>query len=193
MTAGPRLALVLLLALFPLGSCRLFRKPKPVPKPARLPVQTAPAPVSRTLVEPPPEISLEMEAQIPAGIPQEVQIAMPTPPSARRTPARTSPRTTPPVPEASPPPAAAPLLVPMLTPAQRQQLERQVNERVDRTQGVLATFTGKRLSRDQREIVGQIRTFLKQAEEARGTDLLRANNLAERAAVLAQDLARRLR
>jgi hypothetical protein len=41
-------------------------------------------------------------------------------------------------------------------------------------------------------VLNQIRTFMEQAEEARRTDLLRARNLAERAEVLALDLARQL-
>jgi hypothetical protein len=51
----------------------------------------------------------------------------------------------------------------------------------------------RRLTADQAAAVSQIRTFLQQSEEAGKTDLLRANNLAERAEVLAQDLTARLR
>jgi hypothetical protein len=81
----------------------------------------------------------------------------------------------------------------MLTQAQRQELERAVNERIGRAQSVLASMAGRRLAGGPAEMVNQIRTFIKQAEEARDTDLLRANNLAERAEVLAQELAKRVR
>jgi ribose 1,5-bisphosphokinase PhnN len=54
-------------------------------------------------------------------------------------------------------------------------------------------MAGRRLAGGPAEMVNQIRTFIKQAEEARDTDLLRANNLAERAEVLAQELAKRVR
>ncbi len=81
----------------------------------------------------------------------------------------------------------------MLTPVQQQELERSTGERIARAQNILASISRKRLNKEQGDMAGQIRTFLKQAEEARGTDLLRANNLAERAEVLAQELANRLR
>jgi hypothetical protein len=49
------------------------------------------------------------------------------------------------------------------------------------------------LTREQTAAVNQIQTFISQAEEARKDDLIRANNLAERADVLAQDLMNRVR
>ena len=119
-------------------------------------------------------------------------MVIPTPPSEEKRAPRPAPRV-PAAAETPPPPAPAPQLVPMLTPAQRQELERSVNDRIGRAQNILGSILGKRLSGEQEDMVGQIRTFLKQAEEARGTDLLRANNLAERSEVLAQNLARRLR
>jgi hypothetical protein len=188
MSARKRVAVALLLALPALTSCRLFRKPKPVPRPFKLPVQTRPAPAPPALLEPPPEIPPDTTAQGPATLPHQ-EPPLPAPPPARKTPPRFA------APAAEAPQAAtpAPLLVPVLTPAQRQELERSVNERTSRAQRVLASIAGRRLSREQAELAGQIRTFLKQAEEARGTDLLRANNLAERAEVLAEDLALRLR
>jgi hypothetical protein len=81
----------------------------------------------------------------------------------------------------------------MLTPAQRQELERSINERIRRTQGILASIGARSLNGELGDLARQIRTFLQQAQDARSTDLLRANNLAERAEVLAQDLAKRLR
>jgi hypothetical protein len=81
----------------------------------------------------------------------------------------------------------------MLSGAQRQELERTIGERLNRARGVLGSLEGKRLAKEQVDLVNQIRTFIGQAEEARKTDLLRANNLAERAEVLANDLASRAR
>ena len=78
----------------------------------------------------------------------------------------------------------------MLSSAQRRELERTINERIGRARGVLRSLQGKRLAKEQ---VIQIQTFIDQAEDARKTDLLRANNLAERAEVLANDLASRVR
>ena len=81
----------------------------------------------------------------------------------------------------------------MLSSAQKQGLERTINERIGRARGVLKSIEGKRLAKEQADIVYQIQTFIKQAEEARKIDPLRANNLAERAEVLASDLANRVR
>ena len=57
----------------------------------------------------------------------------------------------------------------------------------------MAAIGGRRLNSEQEDLAAQIRTFIRQAEEARTTDLLRANNLAERAEVFAAELAKRLR
>jgi hypothetical protein len=81
----------------------------------------------------------------------------------------------------------------MLTAAEKQNLERSVSDRIARAQSTLAAVGGRRLSSEQEDLAAQIRTFIRQAEEARATDLLRANNLAERAEVFAAELAKRLR
>ena len=192
MSARKKVAVALLLMMPALTSCRLFRKPKPVLLPAKIPVQTRPVPAPPPEVEPPPEIPVDTEVQSPADLLREPPMVIPTPPSEEKRAPRPAPRV-PAAAETPPPPAPAPQLVPMLTPAQRQELERSVNDRIGRAQNILASIAGRRLRREQQDMAGQIRTFLKQAEEARGTDLLRANNLAERAEVLAQNLARRLR
>jgi hypothetical protein len=51
---------------------------------------------------------------------------------------------------------------------------------------------GKSLNGEQSEIADRIRTFEKQAEQAREQDLVTAVNLAKRADLLAQDLLQRL-
>ena len=56
----------------------------------------------------------------------------------------------------------------------------------------LAIAAGKNLNANQSEIVNRIRTFQKQAEQAREQDLVTAVNLARRADLLAQDLIKRL-
>jgi hypothetical protein len=81
----------------------------------------------------------------------------------------------------------------MLSPAQAQEAERMIAERLGRAEGILRSLQNRRLSAEQRDTVVQIRTFISQAREARRTDLLRANNLAERAQVLATDLAEQLK
>lgn len=180
-----------------LTSCRLFRKAKPVPPPAAAPIQIKPAPVKTPpppVLEAPPEIPQSAEDKPPIELPGAEQQPLPPPPVKKR-PSPAGPRVQAPVETAPPAPAAAapsPQLRPIFTAAERQELERAVGERLGRAQAILAALSGKRLNRGQRELAGQIRTFIGQAEEARPTDLLRANNLAERAEVLAQDLARRV-
>ena len=190
-SARMRAAIVVLMLAPGLTSCRLFRKPKPVPIPAP-PVQVQPAPVPKPPNPepevPPPELK-PSEPQPPALFPQPPP-ELPPPPSQKR-PSPLGPRA--PAPAAQPSPAPAPQLRPMLSSAQRRELERTINERIGRARGVLKSLQGKRLAREQADIVNQIRTFIEQAEEARRTDLLRANNLAERAEVLANDLANRVR
>jgi hypothetical protein len=188
-----RAAVVVLMFAPGLTSCRLFRKPKLVPMPAP-PVQVQPAPVQKPPSPepeiPPPELK-PVEPPPPGVIPQpQPELPPPSPPSQKR-PSPLGPRA--PAPAAQPPPAPAPQLRPMLSSAQRRELERTISERIGRARGVLKSLEGKRLAREQTDIVNQIRTFIEQAEEARRTDLLRANNLAERAEVLANDLANRVR
>jgi hypothetical protein len=179
---------IVVLALAPaLTSCRLFRKPpRPFTPP---PAQARPAPAEKQPnpeLMPPPELT-PVESPQPAVVSQP-QSQLPPPPSQKR-PSPVGPR----VPAQTQPPAAAPQLRPMLTEAQRQELTRVTGERIGRAQRVLKSLEGRRLGRDQADMASQIQTFIDQAEEARHTDLLRASNLAERAEVLANDLARRTR
>ncbi len=197
MTARTAATLALLLMAVSLAGCWPFRKPKPVPPPAKLPAQTQPKqapkpPAPPPKLESPPQIPPTAEAQSPVILQQTAPQPLPPPPPMKKRSPQPSPRV-PPAAETPPPPAPAPQLVPMLTPAQRHELERSVTDRIYRAQNLLASISQRQLNAEQEEIVGQIRTFLKQAEEARSSDLLRANNLAERAHVLAEDLVRRLR
>jgi hypothetical protein len=177
---------LLVLALAPtLTSCRR-KPPRPfTPPPARVqpvPAEKQPSPE----LESPPDLP-PFESPLPAVV-TEPQTQLPPPPSQRR-PSPAGPR----VPAQTQPPAAPPQLRPMLTEAQRKELARITDERIDRARRVLKSLEERRLGRDQAAIADQIKTFIYQAEEARHTDLLRASNLAERAEVLANDLARRTR
>jgi hypothetical protein len=187
--------LVVLLLTPGLVSCRLFRKPlRPVPPPFRPPVQTDSA-TSRKPAERPepasaPEIPPSEQAEPMVMIPEDLQGPLPPPPKPR---IPVSQPVQQPQAQTAPPPGPAPQLRPILTPSQTQELERTITERLSRAQGVLRSLAGRRLSRSQSAAAGQIGTFIKQAEEARKTDLLRANNMAERAEVLALDLAQQMR
>ncbi|MFB3776546.1 MAG: hypothetical protein ACE141_03015 [Bryobacteraceae bacterium] len=190
-----RAALLIALLLPALSSCRLFRKSKPAPPPAKIPAQTQPSPAPPPQLEPPPQLSPSAETQEPAGLPGQITEPLPPPPpEEKKRPSRASPRAPAPAESSAPAPAApAPQLRPMLTAAQQQALERSITDRIARAQNTLAALAGRRLNSEQEDLAGQVRTFIRQAEEARATDLLRANNLAERAEVLAAELAKRLR
>lgn len=69
---------------------------------------------------------------------------------------------------------------------------RTLDESLDRVNRALAVVEGKNLTPDQKEIAERIRTFRKQAEQAREQDLLTAVSLARRADLLAKDLLERL-
>jgi hypothetical protein len=196
MRAGMRVMLVVLLLTPGLVSCRLFRKPpRPIPPPFRPPVQTdstqAQKPAEPPAPAPPPEITPSEPAEPMVMIPDTVQRPLPPPPKPRIPVSR--PVQQPPAQPAPPPPGPAPQLRPILTPSETQELERAISDRVSRAQGILRSLERRRLSRSQAGLASQIRTFIAQAEEARKADLLRANNLAERAEVLAQDLAQQMR
>jgi hypothetical protein len=78
----------------------------------------------------------------------------------------------------------------ILTPQQQKAYNDEIDRNVSRAQRTLAALGGRRLNGEQQTYLERIRAFLKQADEARKTDLFRAKNLAERASLLADDLLR---
>ena len=172
-------ALLIILVLLPsMVSCRLFRRSEPV-KP----------PVTAT-----PAASVPPAQQEPAPSPQE-EPPKPEEPAASTAPEPVKKRPSPAGPRVQSPPAAAPQaqapapqLRPMLSPEQRQQLDRTVTARLQRSRQAMAVLKTRQLSKEQANVLSQVSTFVQQAEEARSTDLARASNLAERADVLSQDL-----
>jgi hypothetical protein len=115
------------------------------------------------------------------------------PPAPRRKTAR-GPATQPPV-ETAPapqpsPPSPPPQLEQVLTPERQKAYNDEIDAHMARCQRTLAGLAGRRLNSEQQTYLDRIRAFLKQAEEARRTDLFRARNLAERASLLADDLLR---
>jgi hypothetical protein len=184
------------LAVLWTASCWPFRKARPAapasaptPVSAQPPAPEPPLPEARptTAESEPPEVPAEQ----PVLRPPVVMIPAPLPAPPKR-PSPAGPRVEQPSGEPQPqaPPAAPPpQLKQILTPEQRAALERNINDRLTRARATLASLRGKTLNPQQTALVEHIRTFIAQAEEARSTDLLRASNLAERADVLARDLA----
>jgi hypothetical protein len=182
-----------LLLVLSLGSTSCwFRKPPRafVPPPAR------PKPV--IVASPPempaaPEIDANATATLPSEVPGSIMPPAPPPssPPARRPATAAAPRTTPPpAPQPEPPPL--PRLGQIFTAAQLREYNQTLDQSLERVRRALAIAAGKNLNADQSEIVNRIRTFQKQAEQAREQDLVTAVNLARRADLLARDLLERL-
>jgi hypothetical protein len=87
---------------------------------------------------------------------------------------------------------APPKLAQMFTPEELRANTRALEESLERVNRALAIVEGKNLTAEQKEIAERIRTFRKQAEQAREQDLLTAVSLARRADLLAKDLLERL-
>lgn len=205
MTGLRTAALAAVLAAVLAGTaCNPFRKRKPVtvpPPPKIFPLPTRPkekAPAPEIPAPPQPETSPAPDirtAEPPPGPPRPTP-EPPAPPRRRRPAAKQSPAPPPPEPAGSTVPSVpspqAPQLRPVLTAEQQQQLSQSITQRLERARQALAAVSGRRLNRSQQETVRQIRTFVQQAAEAAKNDLIRANNLAERADVLSQSLLRDL-
>jgi hypothetical protein len=86
-----------------------------------------------------------------------------------------------------------PQLGQILSAAEQQRYARITDQALARAKGVLRQLEGRQLTRDQRAGLDRIRTFIGQAEELRNRDLVQASSLAERADLLARDLAASVR
>jgi hypothetical protein len=185
-------ALPVILALSITSSSCLFQK-KPVtftpPPPRTAPTVTAKQP---TLADP-PLIAGDPMAEIP-----QAPNSMPDvpPPPAPKPPPRKPSVAAPPKPAAAttaaPDTPAPPRLGQIFTPDQQREYNRSLDQSLEHVKRALAIVAGKSLNQEQNDIANKIRTFQKQAEEAREQDLLTAVELAKRADVLAQDLLERL-
>jgi hypothetical protein len=183
--------LPVILALAMASSSCLFQKKRVAFIPP--PVRAAAKPVNQASALPDPPLiagnPAENIPQAPASLPD-----VPPPPAPRSPPRRPPVATTPPKPTVTQtqPEAPAPRLGQLFTPDQQREYNRSLDESLERVKRALSIVSGKSLNAEQSEIANKIRTFQKQAEEARDQDLLTAVTLAKRADVLAQDLLQRL-
>jgi hypothetical protein len=100
---------------------------------------------------------------------------------------------TPTPPSQEPAQAAVPQLGQMLTDEQRRDYETHIHDALERAQANLRKARSKpRLTEAQQRMAAQVETFVAQAEERRKTDLVTSRSLAERADLLARDLAESL-
>ena len=68
-----------------------------------------------------------------------------------------------------------------------------VDQNLASAEANLRVIATRKLSREQEGTVAQVQSFIKQARDARKTDLPAASSLAQRASILAKDLAGKLR
>ena len=105
------------------------------------------------------------------------------PPPARPAPPKSVPPPAPPRPPA--------VLSPQATPEEERRLTRLTNENIASAEQLLKRFDGRRLSTEQRDTAQTVRSFIAKAREAlAANDLGRASTFADKARVLAGELAR---
>ncbi len=115
-----------------------------------------------------------------------------SPPARPPAPARPGPQPATPAPPAAPPPA--PVLTPQVGKADEDRLRKDSEARITRVEQLLATLDQRRLGTEDRETQDTIKDFIAKAKDALASqDLLRASSLSEKAQVLADDLASRLK
>jgi outer membrane biosynthesis protein TonB len=173
------------------------RHPNFAPPPAPQPQQnaiTAPAELPQ-----PPEVPPEpSQPVIPAPtLPPEVPPppAPATPQPRPRRPAPSDTRTQPYPAEVPTPqqPAEPPRLSTKTTPEQERDLNTQIDQSLNNAETSLRAIQNRTLGKEQQGAVAQVRSFIRQAREMRVSDLPAARSLAQRAEILARDLASSLR
>jgi hypothetical protein len=142
-----------------------------------------------------PRIAIDEASIVPPPLPENPDLTTEMPEAPKRVARRPAPVIAPPKPVAQGPVApepVAPKLAQMFTPEEVRENTRALDESLDRVNRILVIVEGKNLTAEQKEIAERIRTFRKQAEQAREQDLLTAVSLARRADLLAKDLLDRL-
>jgi len=191
---------LLLIGLLPAAtsSCHkrqvLIPATTPAPAPAAAP---APPPAVRATEEipPPPTIAPSTETPQPESV---IPNPPPAPPPAAPKPTRrnTQRPAAPAAPAATAPaqPAApAPQLGIILTPEQQRQYNSDIDQSLQRADASLKSIGNRQLSNEQQASLDEARNFIRQAQATRASDLPAALRLAERADVLARNLASSLR
>jgi len=163
--------------------------PPPAHSQAQVPEPAGPLPS-------PPEITADVATMAAPPLPDTAPALIASFPEApRRVPRRPAPHIDTPKPPptvATPEPTAPPRLAQMFTPEEFRINTKALEESLERVNRALAIVEGKNLTADQKEMAERIKTFRKQAEQAREQDLLTAVSLAKRADLLAKDLLERL-
>ena len=187
-----RLQFVVLTLSMTASSC-WFKKSPPVftpPPVAAAPPPSTPDPNSLPV---PPTIQGDPNSTIPPPTSESMPKAEgKVPPGPAKPPRRGNGSSTTPVKPAPATTTPQPRLGQIFTAEQLRDYTRALEESLDRVRRALGVLDRKSLNREQSDIRNRIRTFQKQAEQARELDLVTAVSLARRADLLAKDLLERL-
>jgi len=141
-----------------------------------------------------PQIAPDSASTVPPQMPEM------TPPELPDAPKRIARRPAAPILQPKPPatgpapldPPPLPQLAQIYTIEEQRENKRILDESLDRVNRNVASIEGRNLTAEQKDTLERIRTFKKQAEQAREQDLLTAVSLARRADLLAKDLLEHL-
>jgi hypothetical protein len=190
----PQAAIVVFLVALPSCSKRQVAVPVPAPPAALSQPRVTEQPAPPAPQSPPPEPSSAATTNTTQTTPYQVnKPAAPPAPAARKAsrpavaPASPQPAATPAPSPAAPVPA--PQLVDLVPPDQQRRLNAAIDQSLSHAQASLGGIANRELNKDQQALVEQIRKLMQQARASRGSDLPGAKSLAERAEVLAKDLA----
>lgn len=156
----------------------------PAPAVTTPPVHETPPPQPAVQPEPPPQTPPET-VQTPVTQPS-LPTPQPTQPPPRSP--RPRPQQTPQPPAAPAPAAAPPAFGELLTADQQARLLHACEQSAQAARRALNQAAGHSLNRDQMDMANRVRSFLKQADDAKATDLSNAAQLARRAETLANSL-----
>lgn len=153
-------------------------------------VSTPPPPEANPSTAPP------SEPQTTTAPPTASEPTPPPAPAPQPVPTRPKPSepssTEPEKPTETPRPEA-PVISPQLTPQAQAAAEQRTNANIQRAERNLQTAESKQLDEAQHDLVEKVRDFLAQAHEAiHAEDWVRANNLADKARVLSDELVKSL-
>jgi len=197
-------ALALLLA-----GCNPFRRKQPAAQvpPTPIPPPSAQIPPEKpvALPKPPPQERpsvISLPTPPGATVEEPAKPEMPKPQRSRRRsaaakakpPAAVEPQPT--TPQLDPSVAAAqpapPRLKQLMSPEEEQAHQKSIDAMLARAEQNLTKVAGLKLTNDQRATLERARSFIQQASESRESDPVTAKSLAERADILASDLAANL-
>jgi len=189
MAKTSKATLLCLVAMVITTGCLFQKKAKPV-------AYTPPPPRPRVKPSPPPLLPAGPDVVADVALPTSLPLYIPTipepprPPRPKQPPVATGPKA--PSTPSTDPVVPAPRLSQIFTAEEITNYNRDLDESLDRVRKALGYLVRKTLSKQDGQTVERIRTFQRQAEQARQEDLVTAVSLARRADLLAQDLLKRL-